>query len=270
MRLVVDLNRRGATPGVPPGSDVPSKLNGEEALAYDPEPDESQRQQVLRAVASCPVQAIILELDPPADRGRCEPRATRGRLLFDEIVKQFRAQGRIAIVGAPWRARALREALRRRVSRERMTIVGDEPHEPYDRHRCPSRYSGLGAGRPRKLFRLRRGGRQLETRGGGRPDRINHVVSSPTARRSNTAGCSSPPAPARPWPNPEEGALQVSSRSARRRTPLVWLRHWARPRRALIVGSGFVGSEIAPVCRDLDLPVTVAERGRCRAGQVGG
>ena len=30
----------------------------------------------------------------------------------------------------------------------------------------------------------------------------------------------------------------------------------------LIVGSGFVGSEIASVCRDLDLPVTVAERGK--------
>ena len=41
---------------------------GEEALAYDPNPDESQRRQVLRAAASCPVQAIILEMDPPADR----------------------------------------------------------------------------------------------------------------------------------------------------------------------------------------------------------
>lgn len=45
------------------------ELVGEEALAYDPpNPDDSQRQRVLRAAASCPVQAIILELDPPADR----------------------------------------------------------------------------------------------------------------------------------------------------------------------------------------------------------
>ncbi len=36
----------------------------------------------------------------------------------------------------------------------------------------------------------------------------------------------------------------------------------ARPKRVLIVGSGFVGSEIASVCRDLDLNVTVAERGK--------
>lgn len=68
MRLVVDLNKcQGYAQCVPLAPEV-LRLNGEEALAYDPNPDESQRQQVLRAVASCPVQAIILELDPPDDR----------------------------------------------------------------------------------------------------------------------------------------------------------------------------------------------------------
>ena len=68
MRLVVDLNKcQGYAQCVPLAPKV-LKLLGEEALAYDPNPDESQRQEVLRAVASCPVQAIILELDPPADR----------------------------------------------------------------------------------------------------------------------------------------------------------------------------------------------------------
>ena len=56
-----DRSRRTLAPEV-------LQLVGEEALAYDPNPDDSQRQRVLRAVASCPVQAIILELDPPADR----------------------------------------------------------------------------------------------------------------------------------------------------------------------------------------------------------
>jgi ferredoxin len=37
------------------------KLNGEETLMYDPNPDESLRQQILRAAASCPVQAIIVD-----------------------------------------------------------------------------------------------------------------------------------------------------------------------------------------------------------------
>ena len=68
MRLVVDLNKcQGYAQCVPLAPQV-LKLLGEKALAYDPNPDESQRQQVLRAAASCPVQAIIVEVDPPADR----------------------------------------------------------------------------------------------------------------------------------------------------------------------------------------------------------
>ena len=68
MRLVVDLNKcQGYAQCVPLAPEV-LRLVGVEALAYDPNPDESQRQQVLRAVASCPVQAIICELDPPGDR----------------------------------------------------------------------------------------------------------------------------------------------------------------------------------------------------------
>ena len=68
MRIVVDLNRcLGYAQCVPLAPDV-LQLQGEEALAYDPNPDDSQRQRVARAVASCPVQAIIAEMDPPADR----------------------------------------------------------------------------------------------------------------------------------------------------------------------------------------------------------
>jgi ferredoxin len=68
MRLVVDLNKcQGYAQCVPLAPDVLA-LVGEEALAYEPNPDDSQRQRVLRAAASCPVQAIILEVDPPADR----------------------------------------------------------------------------------------------------------------------------------------------------------------------------------------------------------
>ncbi len=68
MRLVVDLNKcQGYAQCVPLAPQV-LKLLGEEALVYDPNPDDSQRQHVLRAAASCPVQAIILELDPPTDR----------------------------------------------------------------------------------------------------------------------------------------------------------------------------------------------------------
>jgi ferredoxin len=37
------------------------ELHSEEALMYDPGPDETQRLPVVRAAAACPVQAIQVE-----------------------------------------------------------------------------------------------------------------------------------------------------------------------------------------------------------------
>lgn len=61
MRVVVDLNRclgyaqcAFLAPGV-------FELHGEEALMYDPNPDDASRVKVLRAAAACPVQAILVE-----------------------------------------------------------------------------------------------------------------------------------------------------------------------------------------------------------------
>lgn len=39
------------------------KLEGEEALAYHPAPDDKLRERVLRAAAACPVLAIVVEPD---------------------------------------------------------------------------------------------------------------------------------------------------------------------------------------------------------------
>ena len=61
MRIVVDLNRcLGYAQCVPLAPDV-LQLHGEEALMYDPNPDDAQRLRVLRAAASCPVQAILVD-----------------------------------------------------------------------------------------------------------------------------------------------------------------------------------------------------------------
>lgn len=61
MRIVFDLNRcLGYAQCVPLAPEV-IKLNGEEAIAYDPNPDDAQRLRVLRAAASCPVQAILVD-----------------------------------------------------------------------------------------------------------------------------------------------------------------------------------------------------------------
>jgi ferredoxin len=66
MRIVVDLNRCvGFAQCVPLAPDV-LRLKGDEALQYDPNPDDVHRQRVLRAAASCPVQAILVDyLDLP-------------------------------------------------------------------------------------------------------------------------------------------------------------------------------------------------------------
>jgi ferredoxin len=61
MRIVVDLNRcLGYAQCVPLAPDV-LHLSGEEALMYDPNPDDAQHLRVLRAAASCPVQAISVD-----------------------------------------------------------------------------------------------------------------------------------------------------------------------------------------------------------------
>jgi 3-phenylpropionate/trans-cinnamate dioxygenase ferredoxin reductase subunit len=45
----------------------------------------------------------------------------------------------------------------------------------------------------------------------------------------------------------------------------------AKPGRVLIIGAGFIGSEMASVCRELGLAVTVAERGDAPlVGALGG
>jgi ferredoxin len=61
VRIVVDLNKcLGYAQCVPLAPQV-LKLSGEEALMYNPNPDDVHRQRVLRAAASCPVQAILLD-----------------------------------------------------------------------------------------------------------------------------------------------------------------------------------------------------------------
>jgi ferredoxin len=39
---------------------------------YVMNPDDSQRQQVLRAVASCPVQAIMVDYEDKAEKGAAQ------------------------------------------------------------------------------------------------------------------------------------------------------------------------------------------------------
>ena len=96
---------------------------------------------------------------------------------FDTILNQFRAGGHIAIVGASLAGLRAAEALRDKGFEGRLTIIGDEPHEPYDRPRCPSRCSRGWVPADHQAPRLRRVDAEwkLGVAAVGL-DRINHVV----------------------------------------------------------------------------------------------
>ena len=72
IHVVVDLNRCQAYAQCCFLAPSVFQLHGEEALWYDPEPDASQREHVLRAAAACPVQAITVQWSEVANRRSAE------------------------------------------------------------------------------------------------------------------------------------------------------------------------------------------------------
>ncbi len=184
---------------------------------------------------------------------------------FRDIIEKFRAEGRIVIVGASLAGLRAAEALRDQGFTGSLTIIGDERHEPYDRPPLSKAVlKGWVPADHTKLPRLRRvdADWKLGVAAVGL-DRVNHVVKLGNGEEVGydrlliATGTR-----ARPWSNPEEAALQgvFTVRTVEDSTALSAALK-ARPKRVLIIGSGFVGSEIASVCRELDLPVTVTERG---------
>src|SRR5262245_7019745 len=173
--------------------------------------------------------------------------------------------GRSAIVDASRRGLRAAEALRKEGFRGHLTIIGDEPHEPYDRPPLSKQVlAGWVRADATKLPRMR--DVDAEWRLGVAAtglDRVDGFVS--LADGSEVEGDAlliATGVRSRNWPNPDEAALdgvytlRTSSDAARLQAALA-----AKPRRVLIIGSGFIGSEVASVCRDLGLEVTVAERG---------
>src|SRR3954465_142636 len=90
---------------------------------------------------------------------------------------------------------------------------------------------------------------------------------SPHASSTPAAGCARlvirRGVRARPWPNPDEAALD-GVLVLRPRQDADRLRRLlaAGPDRGLVIGAGLPGWGVASVCRELDVPVTVAEAGQ--------
>ena len=61
MRIIVDLNRCQSYAQCCFLAPKTFQFLGEEALVYDPEPDDAQRENIVRAAAACPVHAIFIE-----------------------------------------------------------------------------------------------------------------------------------------------------------------------------------------------------------------
>ncbi|WP_127356835.1 FAD-dependent oxidoreductase [Actinacidiphila soli] len=266
MKIVVDLTRcQGYAQCAFAAPDV-FAIQGDEALLYDADPDDTQREKIARAAAACPVQAIFLDREDA--RNRQSGRGTHVPAPGPE--EAFKRTGRIVIVGASLAGLVAGSTLRREGFTASLTVIGDEPHLPYDRPplskqvlmgQVPARRTAL----PRRdevdaHWRLGVAATGVDLNGkqvllaDGEKVGFDRLLIATGVR-------------ARPWPNEAEAGLDGLFAL---RTPEdadgLRQRLAAGPGRVLVIGAGFMGSEVASACRELDLPVTVLERGKVPLG----
>lgn len=263
MKLVVDLTRcQGYAQCAFLAPTAFTMLGDGEALLYDPDPGEEQRERVLRAAAACPVQAIVLDRGPAENGGRWATAADARRGGMDA---EFLRTGRIVVVGGSLAGARAAGALRYEGFTGSLTVIGDESAAPYDRPPLskqvaqgwvPAGHTGLP----------RRRAIDADWRLGVAATGLDLSAKQVRLADGSTVGFDrlliATGVRARPWPNPEEAALAgvLSLRTVEDADRLQRLLA-ARPTRVLVIGAGFTGSEIASVCRELDVPVTVAEAG---------
>lgn len=181
-----------------------------------------------------------------------------------DYIAWLRREGRIVVVGASLAGLRAAETLRAEGFAGSLTMIGDEPYEPYDRPplskavllgKASAHHTGLPHRRDIDAkWRLGVPATGLDL--AGRRVRLADGDEVEYDRLLIATGVR-----ARPWPNEDEARLDgVFLLRTRDDAAALYRRLKAGPRRVLVIGAGFSGSEVASACREAGIAVTVAER----------
>ncbi|MEU7058053.1 FAD/NAD(P)-binding oxidoreductase [Streptomyces sp. NPDC046197] len=185
-------------------------------------------------------------------------------MAAEDFQQWLRHEGRIVIVGASLAGLRAAETLRAEGFTGSLTMIGDEPYEPYDRPPL-SKAVLLGKASPHHTDLPRR--RELDAKW-----RLGVAAAGldMAAKRVRLADGDevkydrlliATGVRARPWPKESEAQLDgVFVLRTRDDAIKLQRRLKASPRRVFVIGAGFTGSEIASACREQGIAVTVAER----------
>jgi NADPH-dependent 2,4-dienoyl-CoA reductase/sulfur reductase-like enzyme/ferredoxin len=261
MKIIVDLTRCQGYAQCAFAAPKVFAMRGDEALLFDPDPDDAERERVARAAAACPVQAIVLERED-ARRRQPEPGAHVATSGPEQASKRT---GRIVIVGASLAGLRAGLTLRREGFTGSLTVIGDEPYPPYDRPPL-SKQVLMGQVSARQTTLPRRDEFDAHWRLGVAATGLDLSGKQVLLADGEKVGFDrlliATGVRARPWPNEAEAgldglfALRTPDDADELRQRLA-----AGPNRVLVIGAGFTGSEVASACRELGVPVTVVERG---------
>ena len=171
----------------------------------------------------------------------------------------------IVIAGASLCGLSAAETLREEGYQGKLIVVGDEKHEPYDRPPL-SKQVAIGWVDPAHSALPRRHTFDVDWRLGTAATNLDvanstvHLANGSQLRYDKLLIATGNRS--RPWPKQEEAKLGGVLSIRKVEDGIEFRRLLAKePKRVLIIGAGFTGSEVASACVDLKLPVTVVERG---------